>query len=96
MATRDFVDYLEDILDGIEKVEQFTRGADFEDFSSDDKTKFAVIRALEIIGEASRLVPRSVRVKYESIPWQDMADMRNKLIHEYFGVDIAVVWKNVQ
>lgn len=71
-------------------------GLDFESFAKDDKTIFAVIRALEIIGEASRKIPKAVRSRYPDVPWKDMAGMRDKLIHDYFGVDLRVVWKTVQ
>jgi uncharacterized protein with HEPN domain len=67
------------MLDAIEKVERFTKGMDFEQFASDDKTVFAVIRALEIIGEASKKVPRPVQRRYPDIPWREMAGMRDKL-----------------
>ena len=68
----------------------------FEAFAKDDKTSFAVIRALEIIGEAARKIPKSFRSRYQAVPWQDMAGMRDKLIHDYFGVDLRVVWKTLQ
>ena len=93
---REFLDYLRDIQEALEKLEKFTRGMNFEAFAKDDKTSFAVIRALEIIGEAARKIPKSVRSRYPDIPWQDMAGMRDKLIHDYFGVDLRVVWKTLQ
>lgn len=95
-AKREYLDYLKDIKDALEKIEKFTVGLDFESFVKDDKTTFAVIRALEIMGEAARKVPKSVRTRYTIIPWQDMAGMRDKLIHDYFGVDLRVVWKTLQ
>lgn len=93
---REFTDYLQDILDAIEKVEGFTQGMDYEQFAADDKTVFAVIRALEIIGEASKKIPKSVKDKYPSVPWREIAGIRDKLIHGYFGVNIAVIWKTVE
>jgi uncharacterized protein with HEPN domain len=95
-ARREYFDYFKDIQDAIEKIENFTAGLDFEGFVKDDKTSFAVIRALEIIGEGARKIPKSSRSRYPEIPWQDMAGMRDKLIHDYFGVDLQVVWKTVQ
>ncbi|MFZ5918750.1 MAG: DUF86 domain-containing protein [Chloroflexota bacterium] len=92
---REYLDYVEDVLDAIEKVAQFTEGMGFEQFVEDEKTAFAVIRALEIIGEAVRKIPLSVRNRYAAIPWREMAGMRDKLIHDYFGVNLAVVWKTV-
>jgi uncharacterized protein with HEPN domain len=93
---REYLDYLRDIQQALEKVESFTAGLDFEGFAKDDKTTFAVIRALEIIGEAARKIPKAVRSRYPEVPWQDMTGMRDKLIHDYFGVDLRVVWKTLQ
>jgi len=84
-ARREYLDYFKDIQEALEKVESFTAGLDFESFAKDDKTTFAVIRALEIIGEAARKIPKSVRSRYADVPWQDMTGMRDKLIHDYFG-----------
>jgi len=92
---REFVDYLRDILDSIEKVGRFTEGMDFEHFSSDEKTVYAVIRALEIIGEAAKKVPRPVQRRHPDIPWREMSGIRDKLVHEYFGVNLRVVWSTV-
>ena len=84
---REYVDYLEDIQNAIEKAEQFTEGMDFERFSSDYKTIYAVIRALEIIGEASKKIPETVKGQNPGLPWREMAGIRDILIHEYFGVN---------
>lgn len=94
--TRTYADYLNDILDAVDKVDQFTRGVDFERFVSDDRTNFAVIRALEVIGEAAKNIPGVIRERYPDIPWREMARIRDKLIHDYFGVDLRVVWRTVQ
>jgi len=69
---------------------------DFEDFARDRKTINAVIRSIEVIGEAAKHIPKSIRDKYSSIPWRKMAGMRDKLIHEYFGVDIKILWKTIK
>ena len=90
---RVYADYLEDILDAIQKVAKFIEGMTFDQFASDDKTAFAVIRALEIIGEATKHIPEEVRRNYPRLPWREMAGIRDKLIHEYFGVNLEVVWK---
>lgn len=95
-AKRTHVDYLRDILDAIDKTARFTREMDFEQFVVEDRTNFAVIRALEIIGEAVKKVPSSIRERYPDIPWREMAGIRDKLIHDYFGVDLRVVWRTVQ
>jgi uncharacterized protein with HEPN domain len=86
-------DYLEDMLDAMEKVGQFIQGITFDTFAGDDKTVFAVIRALEIVGEAAKRVPPDIRDRYPDVPWRAIAGMRDKLIHEYMVVNLAVVWK---
>ena len=95
-ASREYGDYLKDIMDALEKIEIFTSGLDFANFSKDDKTIFAVIRALEIIGEAAKKIPKSVRSRYPEVPWMEMTGMRDKLTHDYFGVSLGVVWKTIQ
>jgi uncharacterized protein with HEPN domain len=89
---RNPVDFLMDILDSIEKIENFVEGFDFEEFSKDPKTIYAVIRALEIIGEATKKLPNSLKVEHPEVPWRDMAGLRDKVAHDYFGVDLEVVW----
>ncbi len=89
---RDPSDFLADIIDSIEKVESFVEGFDFEKFSTDTKTTYAVVRALEIIGEATKNLPDSLKVKHPEVPWRDMAGFRDKVVHGYFGVDLEVVW----
>ncbi len=96
MARREYVDYLRDMLDAAEKVRNFVAGMQYEDFMADEKTLFAVVRALEIIGEASKKVPKPVRDKYPELPWRVMAGTRDRLVHEYFGVDREVVWQTLR
>jgi uncharacterized protein with HEPN domain len=76
--------YLRDILDACNKAQQFVAGMSFEQFADDDKTTFAVIRALEIVGEAAKKVAPEVRANYPKVPWREMAGIRDKLIHDYF------------
>jgi uncharacterized protein with HEPN domain len=93
MRKREYGDYIEDILDSISAIEEFVKGMNFEDFAEDRKTIFAVVRGIEVIGEAAKHMPKSIRDEYPEIPWRDMAGMRDKVVHEYFGVDLKVVWK---
>lgn len=90
--TRDIRDFLKDIYDSIHDIEEFTEDLNYEDFIEDRKTVNAVIRSLEIIGEAAKKIPEEIRQKYPSFPWKGMAGMRDKLIHEYHGVDLEIVW----
>ncbi|MBL7092901.1 DUF86 domain-containing protein [candidate division KSB1 bacterium] len=85
--------YLNDILSSIDKIFEFIQGFDFEDFVDDDKTSSAVIRKLEIIGEAVKNVPDEIKNQYPDIKWREIARMRDKLIHWYFGTDYDIVWK---
>jgi uncharacterized protein with HEPN domain len=95
-APRSALDYVDDILDAVDKIEIFTRGMSYEEFSGDDKTVYAVVRALEVIGEATKCIPRQVRESYPSLPWSEMAGMRDKLIHAYFGINKAIIWRTIQ
>lgn len=88
--------YLEDILDAIEKIHDFLGDSLYTDFKQDEKTQFAVIRALEIVGEAAKSIPPDIRDLNSDIPWRQITGMRDKLIHDYFGVDIEVVWKTAK
>ena len=93
---RSYRDYLDDILWAIGEILSFVEDMDFETFRSDRRTNLAVIRALEIIGEAARYIPANERRRHSQVPWQEMVAMRNKLIHQYFGVDLEVLWRTVQ
>jgi uncharacterized protein with HEPN domain len=93
---REAGDYIEDIIGALSKSMKFVEGTEYEDFIRDDKTLFATVRAIEVIGEAVKNIPEDVKKEYPEIPWRDMAGMRDKLIHEYFGVDLRRVWKTVK
>jgi len=89
----EYRDYLEDMLEATEKVALFIAGMTGAQFLSDERTQFAVVRALEILGEASKKVPASFKAGHPEIPWREVAGMRDKLVHDYFGVNAEVVWK---
>jgi uncharacterized protein with HEPN domain len=93
--SREYEDYLRDILDAMEKAQRFIKNLTYEQFVEDEKTVFAVIRALEIIGEAIKNIPIAVSKEYPDVPWRDMAGMRDILIHDYFGVEMETVWLTV-
>ncbi len=95
-AKREYVDYVRDILDATKKAQLFVAGIDFEAFQTNDEKVFAVTRALEIIGEASKKIPASVRKRYPEVPWAAMAGMRDKLAHDYFGVNLRRLWETVR
>jgi len=85
-------DYLRDILENLKAAEEFTRGLEFDGFAANKQVQYAVVRALEIVGEAAKNVPFEVRRRYPQVPWKDMAAMRDHLIHGYRGVDLQLVW----
>jgi len=93
---RDPIIYLKDILKAIEAIERFTESIDFEAFSRDDMRSSAVIRKFEIIGEAAKHIPDSIKQKYPDVPWKGMAGFRDRLIHFYFGVKYDLVWETIQ
>ena len=87
--------YVKHILASIEKIEQYVEDVSFKTFLQDNKTQSAVIRELEIIGEAAKHLSKAF-TKHIDLPWQDITGMRDKLIHDYMGVDPKVVWKTVK
>jgi uncharacterized protein with HEPN domain len=93
---RDFKLFVKDILDAIDKIYEFIGKMEYGEFIKDDKTATAVVKKIEIIGEAIKNIPRDVRAKYNSIPWRDIVGMRNKITHNYFGIDYEIVWKVVK
>ncbi len=92
----EITDYLNDIMTAMADNEEFTRDMSYEAFVADKKTINAVIRSLEVLGEATKHIPPSFRKKHPDIPWVKMAGMRDVLIHDYMGVDLMAVWKVVQ
>lgn len=88
--------FLYDIKIALEKILRYTEDMTFKTFISDDKTKDAVERNFEIIGEAVKNLPEEFRNKYPQIPFKQVAGMRDKLIHDYFGIDYEIVWKTIK
>jgi uncharacterized protein with HEPN domain len=84
---------LEDILESCERILEYTNGISFEEFASDNRTVDAVIRNFEIIGEASNLLPDEIKEKYPELDWYRIRGFRNRIVHDYFGVDLQIVWK---
>jgi len=95
-SRRDHEDYLRDMVHAAEKAESFIEGMDFDSFQQDEKTAWAVLKALEIIGEASKNIPQSVRKRYPEIPWREAAGMRDKVSHDYFGVNMLRIYETVK
>jgi uncharacterized protein with HEPN domain len=96
MPPRDWRMRIEDILDAIGRIQDYTRGMTFEAFSHDRKTIDAVVRNITIIGEAAGNVPSPVAEQHGEIPWRQMRDFRNVVVHAYFGVDLKVLWDTVR
>jgi uncharacterized protein with HEPN domain len=92
---RDFQVYIEDIIQAIDSIQTYTEGLTYNVFARDKKTIDAVIRNFKITGEATKQIPLTVRQEYPKVPWREMAGMRDKLIHGYFGVQLDVVWKTI-
>ena len=88
--------YLQDVLDAIGDIEKFLEKVTEEEFYRNKEKQYAVLRALEIIGEATKNLSKEIRAKYRTIPWKDIAGMRDKLIHMYFGVKVDLVWETIK
>ncbi len=89
---RTYLMYLEDIQTAMERIEEYINGLSFINFKRDYKTVDAVIRNFEIIGEASKNLPEEIKEKYPETPWAEMYLLRNKVSHEYFGIDYEIIW----
>jgi len=96
MTDRDIKLYLKDILEAMEAVEKYVKDMNFEEFRNNDLVSSAVIRKFEIIGEATRHIPQTIRKKYQDIPWKTMVGFRDKLIHFYFGIKYDIVWETIK
>ncbi len=96
MSERSYRLYLIDILESGNAILEYNKDMSFETFRNDRKTYSAVIREFEIIGEAVGKLPDDVKQRYRDVEWQDIKDFRNLLTHEYFGVDLEILWKVIQ
>ena len=94
--TRKFAFFLEDILDAIEKIEKYIKGFTFEEFCTNDIVIDAIMRNLEVVGEASKNVPKNIKRKYTFVEWKEAIGFRNVLIHDYFGIDLESVWDTIK
>jgi uncharacterized protein with HEPN domain len=88
--------YLSHILDSIERIEEYTEGMEKENFSSNNLVQDGTIRQIEIIGEATKNLSKDLRKRYLQVPWNDIAGMRDRLIHHYFGINLEDVWHTVK
>ena len=96
MQVRDWRFKIEDILEAVQDSLELTQGMDYETFCQDKRTLKAVLYNLAVIGEAARKVPEEITSAYPLIPWRDMGDMRNVVIHEYFGIDAKILWETIR
>lgn len=96
MKNRDIAEFLKDMLDAIDEIESFTSGIDFLTFQNNREKVLAVVKLLEILGEAVKKIPNNIRSQYPNIAWQAIAGMRDILVHEYWSIDTDVVWASVK
>lgn len=96
MTRRDDKLFLNDIMDSIKKIESYVNGLSFENFSQMSLIVDAVVRNFEIIGEAAKNVSDELKGSRRDVPWKEMAGLRDKMIHEYFGVDLDIIWKTIK
>lgn len=96
MSSRPVRLLIEDMLDSIARIEQYISGLDGETFLNDQKTADAVVRNLEVIGEAASRIPETTQSQYPAVEWRKIVGLRNRIVHEYFGVDLEIVWEILQ
>ena len=95
MKERDYTSYIEDIIEHMNYSEEFIKSMTFEEFAKDKKTIFSVTKCIEIVGEATKRIPDSVREKYPEVLWREMARIRDRLVHGYFKVNLEIIWMTV-
>ena len=96
MSKREPLLLLEDIIESIQKIKKYTAGLSKDDFLNDDKTVAAVIRNFEIIGEAANRIPDEIREKFLSVNWHRIIGFRNRIVHDYMGIDYEIVWEIIE
>lgn len=93
MNKRSYQIFIEDALVAVDKIARYTENVNYDDFCQNEMMVDAVLRNLEVLGEAARNVPDEIKVKYPHVPWKRMVGLRNIVIHEYFGIDLENIWK---
>lgn len=96
MSKRSVKLYMADVTDSIKKIELYTKDLTFEKFVNDNKTIDAVIKNLFVIGEAVKNIPKEIKDEHRDIPWVKIAGMRNRIVHEYFGMSEIILWKTIE
>ncbi|MEW5758108.1 MAG: DUF86 domain-containing protein [Candidatus Omnitrophota bacterium] len=96
MVKRENIEFLKDILESIERIDSYVGNLRYEKFLKDLKTRDAVVRNLEIIGEAAKHIPANIRLRYKEIEWKKISGLRDKIIHYYFGVNWEIVWDVIE
>ena len=96
MSKREWKLFVEDILESVEKIEEYVKDMTPDDFKQDRKTTDAVVRNFEIIGEASRYIPDDIKIKFQNVDWKAIVGLRNRIAHEYFGISLAIVWEIIK
>ncbi len=96
MSERSAQLYIQDIVDSIDVIVDYIKGLEYDDLLDDRKTVDATVRNLGIIGEAANQMPQKVKARYPDIPWEKMISMRNKVIHEYSGIDLQILWQTIK
>lgn len=93
MSERTDQEFLDDIREALQRITRYVAGVTYTSFVADTKTQDAVIRNLEILGEATKRLSEELRARYPAVPWRSMAKARDRLIHHYFGVNLDIVWQ---
>jgi uncharacterized protein with HEPN domain len=96
MSERSDIDYIQDILEAITRISKYCKNLSYEDFLDDTRTQDAVVRNLEIIGEAVKNLHETLKKEHSDIPWKSIAGIRDRLIHDYFGVNWDIVWDVIE